>query len=53
MQEFYNENPVGIDTKTDELVHELSGVKDAMVENLGIGCSSLTSARRKATAARL
>ena len=31
---FFNDNPVGFDTKTDEVLSELMGVKDVMVENM-------------------
>ena len=31
---FFNENPIGFDTKTDEILSELQGVKDVMVENI-------------------
>lgn len=31
---YYNSNPIAINDKTDELLRELNGLKDAMVENL-------------------
>ncbi|CDW75315.1 synaptobrevin vamp-like protein [Stylonychia lemnae] len=31
---YYNDNPITINDKTDELLRELNGLKDAMVENL-------------------
>lgn len=34
MQTYYNSNPIAVNDKTDELLRELNGLKDAMVENL-------------------
>ena len=31
---YYNNNPTVMNDKTDELIKELNGLKDAMVENL-------------------
>lgn len=31
---FYNENGVGFDQRTEELLRELHGVKDVMVQNM-------------------
>ena len=34
MQNYYNKNPIIPSEKTDELLKDLNGLKDVMVENL-------------------
>lgn len=33
-QVYYNDNPITVNDKADELLRELNGLKDSMVENL-------------------